>query len=336
MTAVHRWALVHRPLPRSLLRSSGGECVRVDATPECPRLVLRPRALAAGLVDDEIRRRRRSGEWVTLQRGAYLVGPQPPDQHQRHLLTLEATLAGLRVPAVVSHGSAAALHGLPLWGVPLRQVHITRQPPARSGDDHRLRSHVARLDPDDVVVVGTTPATSVTRTVVDLARSLPFEPALVVADAALANGSTTPALLADALARGAGTRGTRSARRVIAAADGRSESVGESRSRALMIDAGLPVSDLQVEVRGAGGRLIGRCDFGWREHRLLGEFDGQVKYGRLLRRGQGPGDAVFEEKRREDALRDEGWGMVRWVWAELAAPPTLVARWVRALERAAR
>jgi hypothetical protein len=45
---------------------------------------------------------------------------------------------------------------------------------------------------------------------------------------------------------------------------------------------------------------------------------------------------VFEEKRREDALRDERWGMVRWVWAELAAPPALVARWVRALDRAAR
>jgi hypothetical protein len=58
-----------------------------------------------------------------------------------------------------------------------------------------------------------------------------------------------------------------------------------------------------------------------------------VTYGRLLRPGQEPGDAVFEEKRREDALRDQGWGMVRWVWAEPATPSALVARWVRALER---
>ena len=69
---------------------------------------------------------------------------------------------------------------------------------------------------------------------------------------------------------------------------------------------------------------------------MLGEFDGQVKYGRLLRPGQAPGDAVFDEKRREDALRDEGWGMIRWVWDELGRPPALVARWRRALERGSR
>jgi hypothetical protein len=304
----------------------------VTTAPDPLRLVLRPQALTAGLVDDEIRRRRRRGDWSTLQRGAYLVGPLRPDGRQRHLLCLEATLAGLRVPAVVSHGSAAALHGLPLWGVPLRQVHVTRQPPARSADDTRLRSHVARLGPDDVVLVGRTAVTSVTRTVVDLARSLPFTPALVVADAALASGATTSELLTSVLDAGAGTRGTRSARRVVAAADGRSGSVGESRSRALMIDAGLPLPDLQVEVGRSDGTFVGRCDFGWRGHRVLGEFDGRVKYGRLLRPGQAPGDAVFEEKRREDALRDERWGMVRWVWDELGSS-ALVARWRRALER---
>jgi hypothetical protein len=308
----------------------------MTALPERPRLVLRPQALAAGLVDDEIRRRRRRGEWSALQRGAYLVGPERPDRRQRHILIVQATLAGLRVPAVVSHGSAAALHGLPLWGVPLRQVHVTRQPPARSGAEGRLRSHVSRLASGDVVVLDDTAVTSVARTVVDLARSLPFAAALAVADAALADRLTSPEQLASALHAGTGTRGNRSARRVVRAADGRSESVGESRSRALMIDAGLPLPDLQVEVHHPDGRFVGRSDFGWRDHRVLGEFDGQVKYGRLLRPGQAPGDAVFEEKRREDALREERWGMVRWVWADLSSPAALVARWVRALDRGSR
>jgi hypothetical protein len=308
----------------------------VSVPAETPPFVLRPQALAAGLVDDEIRRRRRRGDWSTLQRGAYLVGPNRPDTLQRHLLAVRATVAGLRAPAVVSHGSAAAVHGLPLWGVPLRQVHVTRQPPARSADEGRLRSHVARLGPDDVVMVGGTAVTSITRTVVDLARSVPFAPALVVADAALASGRTTTAELMAALEACAGTRGTRSARRALRAADPRSESVGESRSRALMIDAGLPLPELQMDVHAPDGGLIGRCDFGWRQRRLLGEFDGRVKYGRLLRPGQQPGDAVFEEKRREDAMRDQDWRMVRWVWADLAAPAALVARWVRGLERGAR
>jgi hypothetical protein len=300
---------------------------------EPPFLVLRRQALDAGLVDDEIRRRRRRGEWSLLQRGAYLVGPAQPTPRQRHLLMVRATLAGLRVPAVVSHSSAAALHGLPLWGLPLRQVHVVRDPPARSGDEGRLRSHVARSASGDVVLVDGTPVTSVARTVLDIARAAPFPAALAVADAALAAGLTTPDDLGAALTAGAGTRGSRSARRVVRAADHRSESVGESRSRALMIDAGLALPELQVEVRRSDGTLVGRCDFGWQEHGLLGEFDGRVKYGRLLRPGQHPGDAVFEEKRREDALRDEGHGMVRWVWPELATPSALVARWTRALER---
>ena len=305
----------------------------MSAPTEHPVLVLRRQALDAGLVDDEIRRRRRRGDWTALQRGAYLVGSARPSPRQRHLLMVRATLAGLRRPAVLSHASAAALHGLPLWGLPLHQVHVTREPPARSADETRLRSHVAHLAPDDIAVVDGTAVSTVARTVLDIARSAPFPPALAVADAALASRSTTAAELQAVLEAGTGTRGNRTARRVVAAADPRSESVGESRSRALMIDAGLLLPDLQVEVRRPDGSLVGRCDFGWREHGLLGEFDGRVKYGRLLRPGQHPGDAVFEEKRREDALRDEGHGMVRWVWDELAAPQTLVARWTRALER---
>jgi hypothetical protein len=36
-----------------------------------------------------------------------------------------------------------------------------------------------------------------------------------------------------------------------------------------------------------------------------------------LRPGQTAGDAVFEEKRREDAIRDENLAVVRWRWSDL-------------------
>ena len=77
--------------------------------------------------------------------------------------------------------------------------------------------------------------------------------------------------------------------------------------------------------------MVGRCDFGWEDLRTLGEFDGRVEYGRLLRPGQDPGDAVFEEKRREDAMRAEGWGMVRWTWSDLQRPEVLATRVSRSL-----
>jgi hypothetical protein len=300
----------------------------VSSSPDrdLPQLVLRPAALRRGFGDDEIAQLRRRKTWTSLQRGAYVVGQPALTARARHLLVLQATLSGLRTPAVVSHVSAAALHGLPLWGMSLHQVHITRRPPARTDSGTRLRSHAARLPDDDIVLVGSIPVTAVARTVVDLARTLPFAAALAVADAALHHGSTTDADLRAVLDAAAGSRGARAARRVVEAADGRSESVGESRSRAIMIELGLPLPDLQVEVRDADGVLIGRCDFGWEAQRLLGEFDGRVKYGRLLRPGQEPGDVVFAEKRREDALRDQNWGMVRWVWRELDSPATVGRR----------
>ena len=105
------------------------------------------------------------------------------------------------------------------------------------------------------------------------------------------------------------------ARRVVAFADGRAESVGESRSRIAIARAGLPAPTLQLPVRLTVGTAY--ADFGWPAQRVLGEFDGKVKYGRLLKPGQEPGDAVYEEKRREDAVRAQGWEVVRWRWADL-------------------
>ena len=122
---------------------------------------------------------------------------------------------------------------------------------------------------------------------------------------------------------------------MVAFADGRSESAGESHSRVMLHRIGLPPSTLQLSVVDSSGRLVGRCDFGWEEQRTLGEFDGLVKYGRLLKPGQTVADVVYAEKLREDALRAERWGMVRWIWSDLAAPAQLVARWTRALERGA-
>jgi len=67
----------------------------------------------------------------------------------------------------------------------------------------------------------------------------------------------------------------------------------------------------------------------WPELGVYGEFDGKVKYGRLLKPGQDPGEAVFAEKRREDEVRRATGGtMIRWVWDELhaASEPTLQLR----------
>lgn len=70
-------------------------------------------------------------------------------------------------------------------------------------------------------------------------------------------------------------------------------------------------------VRTSTGRFVGEVDFGWPELRTVGEFDGRVKYGRDLRPGQDPVEVLYREKLREDELRAEDLGMVRWGWVDL-------------------
>lgn len=300
-----------------------------------PRLILRPEALEDGLDDAEIARMRRSGRWISLRHGAYVDGAAGAamNRRERHRLLIHATLSKLRRPAVVSHLSAAVLHGLPLWSVPLPAVHVTRTPPAKSDADRNLICHVCRLDADQVTTVDGLPVTSVTRTILDLGRLIDFQPAVIAADDALHRVLTTPELLFAGWDGVRGTRGSRNVARVVHFADGRSESVGETRSRIVLAEARLPRPELQVAVYADGGFFLGRGDFGYPEAKVLGEFDGRIKYGRLLRAGQTAGDAVFDEKRREDAIRDAGWQVARWTWADLDVRGLVAARMQRALDR---
>jgi hypothetical protein len=128
------------------------------------------------------------------------------------------------------------------------------------------------------------------------------------------------------LSRFGGRVGTPAARRVVALADARSESPGESRSRFRMYLASLPDPATQWEVPG----LPFRADFAWPEHGVVGEFDGRIKYGRPLRPGQDLGEVLWEEKRREDLIRSTGLTVVRWVWSDLA-DGSMVARLAHSL-----
>jgi len=298
----------------------------VSAPDQGPELQLRRDAVREGWSDDELSRLTRAGELVRLRRGAYVNGTLPSDSAATHRLLVTATLAALRLPAVVSHQSAAVLLGMPLWDAPLDRVHVTRRPGAWNDSSQVLRCHVARLRDDEIVEVDGIAVTGPVRTALDLARSLPQEAAVVALDAGLRLGLLSDEALRSRLFDIAGAPGSRAAARAVALADGCSESVGESRSRVILHRWKLAPSSLQFEVRATDGRLIGRTDFAWEAHRLVGEFDGRIKYGRLLRPGQDAGEAVYREKLREDEIRDEGWGVVRWTWADLHRPDLFAAR----------
>lgn len=287
--------------------------------------------LADGHSADEVRALLRGGQLTRLRRGVYLPGPKPNKLDARHRLAVHAAFVKLAEGSVASHGSAAVFHGLPTWEVPLDRVHVTKVRAYGGRRDRLVHVHVARLDPDEVTIVDGIPVTTLERTVVDLARCLPFEPAVAVGDAALAKRGAGSDELIDSLRRSAHRPGCVRARRVIAFLDGRAESVGESRSRVALHRAGLPIPVPQWEVRDGRGRLLGRTDFGWPDWRVVGEFDGRIKYGRSLEPGMDPAEVVYREKLREDDLRAEGLTVVRWHWADLNAFEHKAAKLRRAL-----
>lgn len=253
------------------------------------------------------------GLWHRIRRGAYYPSDEwarlrPEDRH-RALILATSELSGGELPCL-SHLSAACWWGLPVLGAVPRVVHVAVRGRSRSSQGllkvHALGAQAVQVEHRGAVV--TDPIT----TVLDIARSSPFRNGLVVADAAVRSKRVTAEQLrqaVDAIPRGA--RGRTIARHVALLADGRSDSVLESLSRAVMFTHRLAKPDLQVVVRD-GGVFLGRADFGWEG--LVGECDGAMKYGADLSDGD-PSAAVYREKRREDRMR-QVTGFVRWGWRE--------------------
>jgi hypothetical protein len=283
---------------------------------DTPRLLLRRQLIAAGWTDQELRRQRRAGELHRLGRGAYVAAPgTPPAYEARHALLAAVRDERHATDGVLSHVSAAVLHGLSTWGLPLEHIHRTRDRRTGGRVGTGVHLHTAPLTPDETVEVDGLLVTTVARTVADIARTAGFDAAVAVADSALHKHMVDPDELARAARRCAGWPGAPRARQVVSVADGGSASVGESRSRLASLRAGLPAPVLQWRVEGDG--RVFEVDFGWPELSTVGEFDGLVKYGRLLKPGQDPADVVVAEKLREDEIRDVDLRVVRWIWADI-------------------
>lgn len=289
-----------------------------------PLVLDRAQALASGLTPQQVDARVRSGRWLSLRRGVYLTqGALPEDPALRHACLVTAAALASSVPCVGSHASAALVHGLPLLQRPDGPPVLTRPPGTAGSAVARL---VADVPAEDRCVVHGAPVTTLARTAIDLARTTAALDAAVVLDAAL--GRVRREELERVLDRQQGWPDSARARLRLGRADGRAESALESVSRVQLARLGLPPPELQVVVPLARGGTA-RVDFLWRALRTVGEADGRAKYDR-------PED-LWREKRREDALRDTGFEVFRFGWAEaLHRPELLRERALRAFARAER
>jgi very-short-patch-repair endonuclease len=226
-----------------------------------------------------------------------------------------------------THQSALAVHGLPLFGVPLDVVDIAA-PVVRVRKPGHLRIHPA----DQLLEISQVEGCRAVSIDVALAQVALREcrvGAIVPADRALATGTASLDHVTELVHRLAGsTRVAGRAVRWLAQADAASESVGETRARLLLLDLGHDVRS-QVRISDDAGVVGARVDL-LVGGRVVVEFDGLVKYEGAEGRA-----ALAAEKRREDWLRSLGYEVVRLTWADLERPRRVEALVRSALERAA-
>ncbi|MEJ7648539.1 MAG: hypothetical protein WKF57_05720 [Nakamurella sp.] len=291
------------------------------------RIVTRQQWLAEGWTDSELRSRLRDGRLERIAPGTYIsqVGFRDEPWETRHRVAVAA--AAHRSPELVmSHQSAAVLHGLPVVRGRPAEVHQTR--PGRGGSlrsDHR-RVHAGILTDTDRTTIDGIAVTTVARTVVDIARTCSEQTSVPIADAALQRRLVAPEVVGAVLHRARSTAGVAAARRALRQVDGRSESPGETLTRLIITRPLLPVPALQAEIRDERGRFVGRVDLALPELGLLLEFDGEVKYRGLVKPGQDAVRVVLDEKRREERLSELGWLVIRVIWSDLRDESRLVER----------
>ncbi|RFA19458.1 type IV toxin-antitoxin system AbiEi family antitoxin [Subtercola boreus] len=238
-------------------------------------------------------------------------------------------MAGTRQRAVIGYESAAILWGYPRLGAWPREVHLVSAPGSGAHSRAAVREHRVQLPAEDVTRVDGLRVTTPLRTLVDVARSCSTLAAVVMIDHALNRDVCAPELQADlpelehlARERVRG-RGQAKVRLAIGAARVGATSPGESWSRLLMSDFGMPKPALQTRHANPRGGFY-YTDFEWPELKIIGEFDGRGKYLKPEYLGSmSPGEAVVAEKIREDHLRAEGNNVARWMFDDLRTPTRL-------------
>ncbi len=282
---------------------------------------------AKGISPPLLRSLVRSGDLVRLRQGVYATkraldwaGADPVRGHALKVLAAQATAGG---NAVASYHSAALLHRLSLLTAPPNDtVTLTLAKKWNRTQTADVLFHTSELPKEHVTRLYNLPLTTVARTVVDLARTLPFLEAVVVADSALQQEKTTKPELQQVLKQcAAGWPGVRQARRVIDFADERAESPLESAARVVFAEADPPLDPPELQVTIHGAEFAARVDFLWRAAKVIAEADGLVKYNDRK--------DLLAERERDHQLRAAGYTVVHFTWQELFQTPAVVLDRVR-------
>jgi hypothetical protein len=277
-------------------------------------IIRRDQALDAGFTKSTIDRRVSRGEWQVIGHGGYRLFSVPG-----RLGLVRAAVAVLPA-AIVSHYSAAAIHGMPRVPTDTASVSVHSRtthtfPGVRVFRYDDLESaHVTRLKE--------LPITTVERTVIDLAALLTGHHAASIVDELLADGRCTVEGLRsvlDAVAR-RGKPGVRAMRAVL---DERS--IGfvdgtplERRGTALLVESGLSDFCREYPIPWAPHR---RFDVAFPQRRLAIEWDSRRWHTQV--------DAFRRDRERDRQAVEHGWRILRFTWQDVHETPNAVIESVR-------
>lgn len=273
--------------------------------------------LARGWEKRALAKRHDAGEVVKPLRGIYAR-----KDYWEQLSYSEKMLCAIKSVGVAhrswtfSHATAAAVYGLAVSYKYLWPVHYTTSRAGGGRSPQFFTHHRHALSDGNKMRISDIRVTSPARTIIDCARTMPLPDALAIADSALHSGLTDRADLERELAKFKGTRGVRNAREVIALADPRPESGGESVLRGILYELGIPMPELQVEIPDPEhpGRVY-RVDYLFTiegEQPVALELDGFQKYEDLeLTGGKSMAQVMAEERQREAAITSYGIRVAR-------------------------
>ncbi len=278
-------------------------------------------ALELGASPSMVDRRVRNGDWHRPYPGVYVV-PGTPATWERAVVT---SVFGSGPGAVASHRTAAHLYGLCTRP---RIIEVTSPLKGRAAREYVIHRSTDLVADDLTEVIGI-PATSITRSLVDV--GVPWGEGLAsrALDEALRKQMTDLMAVANLLHRVArrGRRGAGVMRSILEDRMGWSgitQSQLEDEYLRIMRIAGVTLPVSQVRIIKRGGRTIARVDFVYPEVRLVIELDGE--------RYHSDRDTFRYDRRRQNELIQEGYRVLRFTtWDVFAAPDYVVAQVVAAL-----
>jgi hypothetical protein len=262
-------------------------------------LATRKQLLAAGISARTIERRLESGLLIPEYNGVYRVGHRAPNLETSYLAAVLA--CGER--AVLSGRAAGHLLGLLKGGAPPPEVTAPTGRRVKGLRTHRSRD----LDARDRTVHRGIPVTTVPRTLIDLAATLPLQALSRACHEAGVRYRTTPAEVAAVLARHPNAPGAAKLRAILNGG----EAVTVSRLEARFLEL-LRANDLPVPItnRPAGGR---RVDCRWPGERLTVELDSYRYHGSRY--------AWEQDRRREREAYARGDEFRRYTYGDVFERP---------------